>query len=331
MRRLFAAVPVVLAFAFSPNALADGPSYASMQGDPGVDAPSGLARYVAVGDGQSRGTVVQEVRNSDGRFLRWTGLAGSWGIPTVSSVRPGGGLSRDGRVLVLAQYGFGGGALLRKQTSFVLFDTRSFEPTATIHLRGDFSYDALSPSGRMLFLTQRVSSVDASQYVVRAYDLASHRLLARRIADRTQRGWVMAGYPVDRVTSADGRFVYTLFMNPENVPFVHALDTVSATAHCIGLPWPVANDQGVLYNMRLSLRSGGRVLDVHWKSGRRFADFDTRTYRLLPTPPGLRPWAVVLIVVGGLALAASATLVVARRRRVTPLRAAREVSVGLGT
>jgi len=315
MRRLLAAVPVVLAVAFAPSALADGPSYASMQGDPGVAAPSGLVRYVAVGDQQAGRTLVQKVQSSDGRFLRWTGLPGSWGIPTVTSLGTGGGLSRDGRLLVLAQYGFGGAALLRKETSFVLFDTHRFEPAATIRLRGDFSYDALSPSGRLLFLTQRVSSVDSSEYVVRAYDLDTRRLLARRIADRTQRGWAMAGYPIDRVTSADGRFVYTLYMNPENLPFVHALDTVTATAHCIGLPWPLANDQGVLYNMRLSLRGGGRVLDVRWKSGRRFADFDTRTYRLLPAPRGPRAWLLALAAAGAFVLVAAAAALIVRRRR----------------
>src|SRR5579884_1280482 len=317
MRRAFAALSVVLALALAPTALADGPTYASMQGDPGVDAPSGHVRWVAVGDGQARSTLVQEVQNSDGRFLRWTGIRGSWGIPTVTSLQAGGGISRDGRLLVLARYGFGGGALPHKESSFVLFDTHRFEPTATIHLRGDFSYDALSPSGRLLYLIQRVSSVDLSQYVVRAYDLRTNRLLPRRIADRTQRSWVMAGYPIDRVTSADGRFVYTLYMNPENLPFVHALDTVTATAHCIGLPWPLANDQSVLYNMRLSLRGGDRVLDARWKSGRGFADFDTRTYRLLPAPSGPRAWLLALAAAGGVALLAGATYLATRRRRGT--------------
>src|SRR5689334_13078121 len=222
MRRALAAIPVVLAVVFAPAALADGPSLASMQGDPGVTAPSGAVRYVAVGDWQADRTLVQRVRSSDGRFLRWTGLAGSWGIPTVTTAQTGGGLSRDGRLLVLSQYGFGGTGGLRTESSFVLFDTRRFQRRGTIYLHGDFSYDALSPSGSMLFLIQRVSSFDSSRYVVRAYDLAAHRLLARRIADRTQRAWVMSGYPLARVTSAGGRFVYTLYMDQANVPFVHA-------------------------------------------------------------------------------------------------------------
>ena len=48
----------------------------------------------------------------------------------------------------------------------------------------------------------------------------------------------MDGYPLTRVTSADGRWVYTLYQNGGvgGYPFVHALDTVRGVAHCIGVP-----------------------------------------------------------------------------------------------
>ena len=56
-------------------------------------------------------------------------------------------------------------------------------------------------------------------------------------ADKAQAGWVMEGSPMTRATSADGRWVYTLYSRPGGYPFVHALDTVNGVAHCIGLPW----------------------------------------------------------------------------------------------
>ena len=48
----------------------------------------------------------------------------------------------------------------------------------------------------------------------------------------------MDGYPLTRVTSADGRWVYTLYQNGGvgGYPFIHALDTVRGVAHCIGVP-----------------------------------------------------------------------------------------------
>ena len=40
----------------------------------------------------------------------------------------------------------------------------------------------------------------------------------------------MAGYPVARATGPGGRWVYTLYRQPTNYPFVHALDTVARRA-----------------------------------------------------------------------------------------------------
>jgi hypothetical protein len=112
------------------------------------------------------------------------------------------------------------------------------------------------------------------------------RLLPHRIADRTQRNWVMVGYPQNRVTSEDGRYVYTLYGNPQNVPFIHALDTVRGVAHCIGLPLR-SGDQS---NLVLALRNGGRTLAVHWLSGRPWYTVDTRTWRLARDHGGGFPW-----------------------------------------
>src|SRR5205085_2238306 len=76
-----------------------------------------------------------------------------------------------------------------------------------------------------LYLIQHVSATNLDRYLVREYDLFADRLLPGAIADRTQRGWVMQGAPLARATSANGRFVYTLYQNPGGYPFVHALDT----------------------------------------------------------------------------------------------------------
>src|SRR5229473_1951827 len=70
---------------------------------------------------------------------------------------------------------------------------------------------------------------------------------------RTLKIWVMNGSPMTRTTSADGRWVYTLYMNPGGFPFIHALDTVRGVAHCVGLPWTAVN-QGPVYNFHLALK-----------------------------------------------------------------------------
>jgi hypothetical protein len=180
-------------------------------------------------------------------------------------------------------------------------------------LKGDFAYDALSPDAKRLYLIQRVDANDQSRYVVRGYDLVHGRLLPGRIADRTQRSWVMQGYSTSRVTSADGRWVYTLYDNPGGFPFVHALDTVRGVAHCIGLPW--FGSETAVYNMRLGLKDGGRTLAVHWLSGKPWLAVSTSTWRVSPDRrgfPGL--WAAVGGTAGAGVLAAGALLLLRRRR-----------------
>src|SRR5207237_486058 len=139
---------------------------------------------------------------------------------------------------------------------FQVVRTTDLAPVQRVVLKGNFAFDALSPDGSRLYLIQRVSQQNLSRYVVRAYSLDRRRLLPGRIADRTQRGWVMAGYPLTRATSADGRWVYTLYARPDGYPFVHALDTVRGVAHCIGIPWQ--GNQNALWRLRMSVRDGGR-------------------------------------------------------------------------
>jgi hypothetical protein len=186
------------------------------------------------------------------------------------------GVSTDGSTLVLGDTAYG--QPLKARSRFVALSTRTLRPLAHVDLRGDFSFDALSPDANRLYLVQHLSAQDLTRYVVRAYDLRRGRLLPGWIADRTQRGWVMHGLPATRVTSADGRWVYTLYMQQGGFPFVHALDTERSVAHCIGIPWRGAS--AAVWNMRLALRDGGRSLAISWTSGRPYLAIDTSTWRI---------------------------------------------------
>jgi hypothetical protein len=166
---------------------------------------------------------------------------------------------------------------IKSTSRFLLVDTDDLAPRSTISLKGTFGFDALSPDGSRLYLIQHMSTDDINHYVVRAYDLAAGRLLPGRIADRTQKGWVMQGFAVNRATSTTGRWVYTLYVNPGGFPFIHALDTVKGVAHCIGLPWRSVN-QDAVFNFTLGLK--GHTLNVRWQDGRLYRAIDTRTWKL---------------------------------------------------
>ena len=310
-RRLGLSLLVLAALAAAPAAYAGGPAPGALQDGIGVVSGNGNDRFVAQAAGTD--TVLARIRVKNGAVRASTLLPGAWGVPAVTSTGRG-GLSIDGRLLVLAQTG------IASPSRFLVVETGSLTPLNSITLKGHYSFDALSPDGSRLYLIQHMSLDDYSHYIVRAYDLDENRLLPGRIADKTQRGWVMEGFALTRATSQGGRWVYTLYMNPGGYPFIHALDTVHGVAHCIGLPY--TGDQGKLSRIVLGLADGGGKLEVRWKSGARWLGIDTSSWRITHARPTAAtgdgfPWTWVsagagLALVGALALGAVA---VARRRQ----------------
>jgi hypothetical protein len=195
-------------------------------------------------------------------------IPGSYGVPMLTSSGPGGGMFRDGSAFVLQSTG------LFATTQFVLVSTSDLAVRDQIVLKGTFAFDALSPDGSKLYLIQHKSVQDIQHYIVRGYDLSTHELMPGRIADKTQKSWVMKGWTVDRVTTANGRWAYTLYANPGGFPFVHALDTVRGVAHCVGVPWPQSDgNQNEVFGFKLAL--SGKKLLVKAGSG--------TTYRVINT------------------------------------------------
>jgi hypothetical protein len=275
---------LALALVLAPPALADGFMPAADQNGEGVLAHDGKSRYVAVGSVGTPRTFIARVSTTDGSVLTSVPLPGMWGTPQITyTPNSSEGLSSDGRTLVLADIS---NVYPRTDSRFVILNARTLRMRYAIHLEGDFEFDAISPNGKRLYLIQHRNVLDQQHYVVRAYDVQSRRLLPGRVADRTQKGWVMEGYPVSRAISPDGRWVYTLYGNPKGFPFVHALDTVRGVAHCVGLPW--RGSDSAVYNLRLTLHRGS--LAVHWLSGRPWLRMDTVSWRLSTDHGSGFPW-----------------------------------------
>jgi len=315
MRRLVLCLAVAAgALVAAPAALADGGPMYVVQDGSGIANAAGTMHYVPVGIPKLGGGTLLEAIDPGGNVIWAVPFDRLWGLPEVGTVSPvAQGLSHDGRTLVLAS---AQGPNV-SPSSFLVLRMPTARVRERITLRGYFSYDALSPDGSRLYLIQYVNgaSGDLSHYLVRAYDLRTHRLLPEQIADRSQ--WqsssTMDGTPITRVTSSSGRWVYTLYTNPSGKPFVHALDTVAATAHCISLPWSSRSQNG-LYNVVLSLRHGGRTLALSWRSGRPWLDVATGSWRVSPAGGG-SPWPWIGSGLGGgLALLAAGALLLRRRR-----------------
>lgn len=277
-------VLLALALVLAPPALADGFVPAAEQNGSGVLALDGKSRYVAVGIVGTSRTFLSRISTKDGSVLTSAPLLGTWGIPIFTyAPNSGEGLSSDGKTLVLADIS---NVYPRTESRFLVLDARTLRLRDAVYLEGDFEFDAVSPTGTRFYLIQHTNVLDQSHYVVRAYDVASNTLLPGRVADRTQKSWIMEGYPIARSISPDGRWVYTLYGNPNGFPFVHALDTVRGVAHCVGLPW--RGSQNAVYNLRLTLRRGS--LAVHWLSGRPWLRLDTASWRLSADHGAGFPW-----------------------------------------
>jgi len=256
----------------APSAAADGgPSPGVSLGWDGVAAAGGSVRYVTLG--ARRGTVLARVRVHGGRVLGYRALRGAYGVPLVAWDGSAGGLSADRRVLALAQVSR---ALFAPVSRFLVLDARRLRVRHAVTLPGAFTFDALSPDGRVLFLVQHLSAEHPTRYVVRAYDLEGGYLYPARIADSRER-WEtsMQGMPMTRTASADGRWVYTLYTNPEEYAFIHALDTVRREAVCIDLPW--RRHQAGVSRLRFRFARGGEALQLVGRHGRRAAIVDLET------------------------------------------------------
>lgn len=129
----------------------------------------------------------------------------------------------------------------------------------------------------------------------------------------------MHGSPVTRTAAPDGRWVYTLYQQPDGYPFVHALDAAHRSAVCIGIPWK--GSQNNLWATKLGLDRSGRTLTLSTRQGRPLFALDTRTFRVTRVTrhgPGF-PYAVLLGSLGGATLLLLVGVALRRRVRLSAL------------
>ena len=286
----------------------------------GVVDPDGGLRYTAAVAGG--GTVVAKLATDGGRLERSTYVDSRLVVPSVAYDGSASGLSADGRTLVLAQPGV---RFPQTRSDFAVFDTRRLKLVERISLPGTFSFDAISPDGRSLYLIEYTSPRDLTQYEVRAYDLARDRLEPDPIIDPEESSEDMYGSPVTRSMSPDGRWAYTLYDGAE-YPFIHALDTERGTAVCIDLE---LLDRIVYGRTGLEPAPDGSTLAVV-NRGKELASVDLSSFEVSGPPPAApeaaaaptpaqgaddsddTPWALIA---GGVGLLIVAGSLIAIRRR----------------
>ena len=319
MRRSILSVSVLLAAlvaAVVPAAArADGlPVLGIDVGSTGVASSSDGTRYVTIPAGSR--TIVERIAQHGGQVRAWRSLRGTFTIPAVAYDGSAGGLSADGTTLVLIEPRR---SFPRATTKLVVLSSDGLKPLRVVKLQGDFSFDALSPQGSWLYFIHYVSPNDPTRYLVQAYDVLRGRLSAKPIIDPDEPGEKMRGNPLSRMMSADGRWAYTLYDGAGATPFVHALDTVGRSAHCIDLDGIASGTD--LWQLRLGLDRDGKQLVVR-DSASRLLLIDLRTLSVTRATAagahagGTRQLPVfVFVAAGGFVLAVVVAGVIWARRR----------------
>jgi hypothetical protein len=320
------AAALAAALALPPRALAVGATPGVALGGDGAGWQGHTQRFVAVP--APGGTLVTELRRAGGATVRSQTIAGRFGIPLVAYDASAEEVPATSPYVVLEER-TNPGALARR-TSFVVLSTRDLHVVRRFTLGGAFAFDALSPDGATMYLTQHSSRAHITRYTVRAYDIPAGRLFAGVIADKTQHEWRMDGMPVTRLQTAGGGWAYTLYQGGEDGAFIHALDTRARTARCIDIPG--MRDRDVMA-MRLRLTDGGRRL-VIVSHAKPVATVDTHALAPAPAPVDERPrparssssasntdvWAIAVVAV---LLVAAGTVGVRRRMPHNPAHGGR--------
>lgn len=287
----------------------------------GLVSPDGSNRYVTATVGSR--TLVGKIATDGGRIARARAFNGRYAIPAVADDGSAAGLSADGSRLILAQQGI---VYPRERSRFLVVEPNRIRPLETIVLDGTFTFDAISPDGRTVYLIEYIDPTDINRYQVRAYDLRRGRLVAEPLIDPEAAQATMAGAPVTRETSPDGRWAYTIYdpLNRTRPPFIHALDTETGTAACIDLDQGYV-DQRRAQQLKLEPSADGASLAVVQR-GTPVAVVDTESFEVSEPPvdpdpsaagaeadgPGAARWLAL-----GLAALVFATVggVIIRRRR----------------
>jgi hypothetical protein len=298
----------VLAVIVPASARADGLPVVGLDvGPDGVASTATPHRFVAIPT--AKNTLVARIERGSGQVNGFRTLTGTLTIPAVAYDGSAAGVSADGTRLVLI---VPRPAFPRARTTFAILDTATLRPLSRLTLRGDFSFDAMSPDARWLYLIQYTSPDDPLQYRVRALDSVTGKLDPKPIVDPREPGEAMNGHPLTRATSPDGRWAYTLYEGAEH-PFIHALDTTGRSARCIDLDW--LHGRKDLWQMRFSVSRDERELSVQ-SGGKTVAVVNTETFAAttgVERNDGRRPW--VFLLVGGVLLALLAAAYAGSRRR----------------
>jgi hypothetical protein len=242
----------------------------------GLVAPDWSALYTTK-DSFAAGQHKTEVRAIDpktGQTLHETTIDGAYALPVIGPSGAFGGLSSDGRWLVLeatpAQVAG------RWQSSLVVLDSAFGKAPRYARFDGDdiYRFDGINNGGDGLYLIQQLASAAQAPYQVRFYDMTSRALDPNIVVAKGEED-VMSGARQAAALAPDGEWLYSLYLNSEHGPFIHALNLTNRFAVCIDLPKDSQGDEDKQSSWSLVMSRNGKALYAVNQALNMVVDVDT--------------------------------------------------------
>lgn len=198
---------------------------------------------------------LQDIDPHSGAVIRTLPLPGSYGLPPATLGGIPGGLSQNGRWLVLQTSG------VEASSHMLLIDTSDFKMLSRIDLEGYFEFDAISNDGLRLYVIE-YTNVTQGYYRVRVYEVAAGQLGSYTVIDKGGDGTPepMTGVRLSGVFSPDGQWLYSVYARQGGRAFVHALNLSAPYAYCLDLPGAGSSSDPNDLHWSLALSADGKHL-----------------------------------------------------------------------
>ena len=194
---------------------------------------------------------LQDIDPHTGTVLRTLQLPGIYELPAATLGGAPGGLSQNGRYLVLQMAG------QRASSHMLLIDTQLFNVAKRIDLNGKFDFDAVNNTGQSVYVLEYPNAAD-SYYHVRVYEVLAGQLGGYTVVDKGNPNEVMTGLRLSGVFSADGQWLYSLYARANDGAFVHALNLNQPFAFCLDLPGSGYSSNMNAFQWSLAITPDGR-------------------------------------------------------------------------
>src|ERR1700675_2897916 len=153
-------------------------------------------------------TTLSDIDPQTGSVTRRLRLPDNFELPAVTASGVAGGLSQNGRWLVLVH---APDQIDGSGSHMLVVDTSLMKAAVPVDLAGSFQFDAVSNDGQRIYMIEYVSG---AIYRVRMDNVPTHQLHPTIVVDKSNPQEKMAGIRLSGVASPDGQWLYSVYARP---------------------------------------------------------------------------------------------------------------------